>query len=379
MDERQPSLFRAPRAPEVELGRELLSTPPRLELGDPASIAWARAQEAELARRQELQRHDEQRARRSAGQRRRAERQRDGYPPEEVVATALRGEVWADYGMPPKRMRLVERAVDRLRQEYPGVPLEHVQAIFTRAVEAGRLRREGRHWVWAPPSAGNRRFRSAIARAILEHTVLLRVEGVALGLGTLMGSGSDAVVATTQGVLDELRAVDAPLELVGRRGEQIQVERQLLESDELGARLPGIESPLGPDLALLRPPRMALERLMAMGKSPHVCEEAFLAEGRVHAIAGSPVAAQARLQAVTLRRRFHESFNGMALDFLDAERESRAPWLPGAGIWSAILDGAGAWQGTLHLEGIAFREEGAMVRGHGMRTLKCMLDRRSPA
>lgn len=381
-EERQLSLFRSPRSrPPVDEPAAGNTGPARLELGDPESIAWACAQEAELARREELRQHEEERARRSAGQRRRAERERAAYPPEEVVVAALREEVWnEDWGIPPRRRRLAERALEELRRDYPSVPLELVQDVFSRAVDSGRLRRSARQWSWEPPEGGGqRRARSAITRAILEHTVLLRAEGVALGLGTLFTrDDGNVVIVSTQGVRDELRAMDMPVEIVAKRGVLFQVEQELLEAEVLGARLPGTESALGPDLAILRVPRLVAGELLAAGKRAYREPQAVLAEGRVRALAGSPVVAQPKLLTVVLLRRFQETLEGATLDYLDFERQVSGPWLPGAGVWTAILDGAGAWRGVLELEGVAYRDDDGRIRAHGLQTLARLLAAGAP-
>lgn len=126
--------------------------PPRLALGDPASIAYRDAYEDHLER-LEVARIDQERyeARSDAQFHRWQRHKKERYPPQEVVTDGFREEITAfgGDGCPSKRDEIIKRVREKLVGSYSEVPLAYVVRAFETLAALGHIRLDQRRWTWS--------------------------------------------------------------------------------------------------------------------------------------------------------------------------------------------------------------------------------------
>ncbi|MFN7974198.1 MAG: hypothetical protein U0166_17915 [Acidobacteriota bacterium] len=357
---------------------------PRLVFGEPESIAFKEAQEAELER---LDREKAEQARRdriSAAARRRRMKQEEGYPEPGAIVAALKKELRSrDWGIPPRRYRIEARVLEELRKSYDDATRPLVSLVFDDARESGLLGRSRRVWRWT----GGARVRTTTSEAaahIAGYTVILRPEGevVPAGAGTLVTVKGEPAVLATKTAWDTLRELGRRIEIHLGRESRLDVDLRLVDPLVLGDTLPGTQGEWGPDLALLRLPGMLRHEIAGAGKTLYEMDaepDALLTDEHLWIVAGSPLAARPRVQRSTLAARRSEWFGSVPIDYIEVTPSVRpgarpAPFLGGLGLWSTTFSADGDWSGTATLEGVAYvKLADGGVRCHGRAAMRAIL------
>jgi hypothetical protein len=195
-----------------------------------------------------------------------------------------------------------------------------------------------------------------------------RGTGAPLGRATLVAVGLEPGLLTALSVWEAAREGGGAVEIVLADRSVLEVEPEVLEP--AGAvLLPGVRGDLGPDIAFLWLPGMTRWILTRHGHRLHdplADPEPSLGSRRLWFLGGESDALEPRSRTRSADGRH---------DYLDLGLDSPAIALPGTGVWSVTLDGAGEPGGPALLEGVTFRHFPGGVRCHGRRSIATCVPR----